>query len=1397
MSRLRCWAVIVPLILSASCGAPRPATTDPAAACTEDRLAECEAALIVASDDEMAPLIAAYAAARHEPAYDALWQALRRDSDRALLVGEIAGAPETLPRVPLPPPPVQVSLDDLLLALGRAAGRSHLIVAEGAAIRQLFPTDPLASAALGLPPVVAGDPRRVAADVALAAQLEDVFAKASDFDYVGAARGGDELSRMLESRGREDEAALRARYALSLLGSSGIALTVAEEDSADDAETASEDDADGGFARKSTPYASLLALILSTDDRAAAYDRHAPAIAPALTPERATALERMWGHEDGCGAPFVPPLATLDDLLFAAPFVRALDRDAAPGQAPARGKLPLQDWLPRYDELVELVASHGLAYSHASLLVEERGTVRGLSPEGTASYTKVTTLVSAHMEALGKLAAAEPARFQTLGAVNLAYLPGVLGDRALNEAVTRLAQRSVALKISAANEADTLWEAVITAFAIGMGYPPSLQGPHFTALRQGLANKLAGGLIRRGGWSVAALAAGNAGLGALLGDADALAAAAPQVAAALRADAGSFPGVARLVTSAIRYAELAGTGALDADVSNTNMFPESRGRARAALEEAVVGLASEGPASPPEQAYAQLIAGMADELIVAGLADVTGSDEEKVSCDGDDSVGPALRDAFDRLQRKRRALLDHAAHRSKDPGPWLRRARLLALALSDGLDLLDQRDGRLAFRIPTEEARQTVRRALEGWAEEAGIDVATSLYLVGRGAVGGSKASSAMVDDGLRALRGLAEMFDSGGAGLFATLAALGAKTGRDGDDLSGLLTAAASGAYAAEAMDQGDLLLMLHLGVALMSSAPVDDAAVELATARRRPVRLPLLLYGRVAHDGADPEPIVTAMREAASGGCAPPDPRTMIAARRAIHGFKRGERQAALESLERILADAERDGLTVPRQVFRYQQLQGDKIFKVEQSISLGEHLLTASGSFEVGLGLQTRPRYGSEFDVELAPTGTRDAQAEAARYYAHLAGVAAVYAFAAGEREIAVRHATRAVGAWVNGVKLGADRVPAGSETVSWARDATATLAVAAQQAADAGEPMLAGDLWTLAQAALGRGAEDATVDETLDPLPPHLRGIPEVASLAKRARAQLETVAAKLDCTTRKGDVADFQRVGCERYPTAIALRITDALPYLPRLQGRAAIGRPGCATWVALDDFLAAYDAGRYEPDKLNRVVEVAVGAGRHHVAATVLTRQRVPQHCNPDLVRHARVLSKRHDLGVHLRTDLLSVATNCSAPSDLADDLAALDALTRRHADPSRGFEVLLFAARLAAEKDIWRPLYSMTRREGFIDRWQALNPELATAALLLHHAAAISLGEPLGAEDTLPYYRLICTTFPSPRRGPICNAVALLRGGGPADDKKRVAKETVTQFVTDALQGAPQRPPP
>ncbi len=49
MSRLRRWAVMVPLIISAACGAPRPVVGDPAADCTEDTLEACEKALLAAA----------------------------------------------------------------------------------------------------------------------------------------------------------------------------------------------------------------------------------------------------------------------------------------------------------------------------------------------------------------------------------------------------------------------------------------------------------------------------------------------------------------------------------------------------------------------------------------------------------------------------------------------------------------------------------------------------------------------------------------------------------------------------------------------------------------------------------------------------------------------------------------------------------------------------------------------------------------------------------------------------------------------------------------------------------------------------------------------------------------------------------------------------------------------------------------------------------------------------------------------------------------------------------------------------------------------------------------------------------------------------------------------------
>jgi hypothetical protein len=1392
-SMLALWFVI---LLAVACTKPPSVVSAPGEVdCTADALDQCEAALLNAPVEQVESLVTRYAAAREMPAYLNLWGILGAAKGQPILLAAQEDAIDGIERAVLPPPPLHVSLDALVLALARAAGRPHVLVRDEAGMRQLFPDDRLAARLGSLAPIVAATPERAVADVSLAAALRTSVDRARVFDYVGAAEEAEALRRQLDGRARDDEAAMRARYALSLLDGAGIGLQDSASDE-DDGVVAAEPDEVPPFSDKTTPYAALLAVHLAGDARQASYKQFRAAIAEGLGAERIGVLDQMYGGDESCPVPFAPPMKDAGDLLFAGPMVRSLDVDAEPGKAPAAGKLALDDWLPRYDRLVGMVQERHHGWDMVALLLEQRGALAGLSGEGTTSYAKVTSLANHHVGALAALADAHPARFQTLGAVNLAYLPGVWSDGLLRNTVIKLAQKSVAQKLASSVDVTQLWEASITAFAIGMGYPPALQGPHFVSFRQALGNKLSGDFGKQGGWGISGLVAANGALGALLGDGEALASAAPAVVAALGApDAIDYPGVARLVRSAAHYGELAGTGALDPNVSNRNMFPAARKQAREALGEAVLGLSDEGPASPPEKAYASLLTTFADGVVVALIGAFTSRDTAAVQCDGQSGIGKNMRDAFDRLQRKRKDLLAHAANKSRDPSLWLRRARLLALILSDGLDVADQSGGKLGFRVADASARSRVQAALDGWTDRSGVLVASSLYLLARGGLGGGDTPTrALLDDAVTALKGLSELFGGGSGGtLFSKLATIGADAEvADGSALAAMLTTGARRAYAGRAHDHGDLLLMLALGVALSRSEPVIDDAVALAKSEKRPVALPLLLYGRGADDGADPAPILAAIRAAAlapesGGGCAPPDPAAMIASRRAIWDFKRGERESALEAIERLLGDAEDQGLTVPRQIFRFQQIQGKRIFNAEQSISLGGHLLNASGTFQVGLGLQSRERIEGKFDVRFAPTDSSTAQAEGARYYAHLAAVGAVFAFVDRKPQIGIRHAARAVGAWANGVRLGTSRVPATGRTAEWAGDAAATIAIAAQLAADARQPMLAGDLWTLAKASLGPSADDDAVAATLESLPPHLRGIPEVQSVVKRAGKRLRTVAHDLTCTQDEGEVADHERVGCATYPTALGLRIADALPYLPRLKSGAEIGRPDCRPWRVLDDFLGPADEGRYEPDKFTAAVTVLRERGLHHTAATLLARQRLPKHCTPDIVGQARSLAQRKELGLYLRADLLGVAANCSPPGDVAGDLAGLDELTERLADPTRNFSVLIFASRLAVA-DSWRPLLEMSRRQGFVRRWQRLNPDLATAALLLHHAAAIGAGEDLDLKRTLPYYRLLCTTFPSKERGAFCNAITLLRGKAPAADKRGVAKEAVKRFVDQAL---------
>lgn len=1370
-------AVVWTVLLVLSCTPPARPKLDPKVHDCVDA-ASCERALLGAEPKALPRLLASYVAATGAEGWRALHTALTR-TEKVPFVGSGTGHIEGVAQLPLPPKTTAVSRAQLLLAIARAAKHPHVLLSENGKRRQLFPLDALAPHMLGLEAVVGFDVSTLPTELALARDTRLALVHAAKFDYVAAAAAADRLREHLSGLPTENEGGMRARFALWLLDSAGIAL---------EAETplarATPPDA------LTTPYAELLAVQLARPDHAAAWAARSRRIISGLSAERVRALTQLYAPDDACPAPFAPPIEHTSDVAFAGLFALSLDETAGPGEAPAEGKLGMEAWLERYDALVRHVEASGSAWAALSSLLRQRGELFGLTAEGTAAYKRVTDMALAHVAGLQKLAAAAPTRFPTLGVVTLVYQPGVLSDARLRPAVAKLVQQSVELKIARATTPGALFNAALAAFAAGMSFPTKLQNAQFEGLSRSLEHKLASSFGAAPGWDMAALHLANGALGHLFGNPDALATGADRIVISLSKGVAQ-PSLARLVTAAASYAKLP-AAALDATVQNPAMFTASRKRARAALGKALGGLADAGPRSAPDKQLHQELADLTDTLVAAVASYVNRQSAPR--CEGQSAISDdsPLRAVFDRLRKKRKAMLaGHAM--SKGDAAWTRRARLLALLASDLIDYLDQRDGKLELTIDAQRAARIVDEALSGWLDHAGAELGSGMYLLARGAVdpdGGRVA----IDGTVRALSALGSLFAKQDGSLFATLAKLGRDVGSEGaEDVGALIERYARRAYGTSSEHHGDLLLTVRLAAAVIRDEPVAQSAIDLAKAHGRPVYLPLLMYGPASATRS--ARLAEAMRTATASGCNPPDPEAVLAVDAAIANFLRGERDAALRALGQVLDDAEARGLAVPRQVFRFEQRDGKKVFNAEQSVSFGNRLLRGGSAFELGLGFQSREAHDGRMLTRFADPSTRAAAEESARYYAHAALVQATYAFVMGRQADATRAARRAIGVWIGGARLGERRIFVGDDTATWSRDATATLVVAGQLAADAGLIFLASDLWTLAKSGLDATASDRAVAAILHPLPDHLAGIDELAPVVKRADDNLTVLARKLQCTDKQGDLAAFVRVPCARYPTALALRAADALDVLPRL--KKAGGQPArCDAWGKLDRFLAAADQGRYEPKRLIAALDALTERDLHHDAASLLTRHRHPDHCNPRLVESARKLAAQKTLGMHLRADLLSIATNCAPATEVEADLLALDAVTQQHALPTRNFEALLFATRLALKDNVWAPLAKMSGREHFIRRYNALGPDFGTAALLVHHAAAIGAGNTIDMTATLPFYRLLCTTFPPKERSAMCHAISVMRGGGTAADKKRTAARALADFLQRGAR-AMARPPP
>ncbi|EYF01514.1 Hypothetical protein CAP_8075 [Chondromyces apiculatus DSM 436] len=1310
------------------------------------------------------------------------------------------------------PAPEAIDADVLLLALGGAAGRDLLVHVRGQEVHQLFPRDPLAPFLAGLRPVAKGEASlaHLQSDAAIAAHLRRAFDAAGAFRYVEAARAADDLTAAIASRDPLSEPVLRGRYALHLFAHAGVSLEST-------AQTPAPNPPEPEPTPTDTAYGDLLRVQLAQDGYAAWRARSA-SILRGIPADRRDALTNLLAQPRGCAEPLVPPMEDARDLVFAWRLAGALAPLSATGKASANaketsppGKLPIKAWLPRYEAMVRATESARTMWSHAPSLLTQRGDSQGLSLSGTPLYRRVTELGLAHIAALKTLAAAEPTRFRALSQITLAYAPGVFRDDPLHEAVVDLSRTSMQRSLAAATSAREVWSSLFTGLVAGTSYPPAVQGPHYLALQGAFTAKLRGDLLQQTGWEVAGLYAADAVYRLFTDQGLDLSFSSEQLARTLTdASALPYPGLGQLATSLGRYIALGVEKKLDPDLTDVARFPAERRKAREALRRALAGLADE----PAPAGLLEDLTTLADGLIAVAstrLAHKPAATPDTCTAD-EDGASPAVRRALAKLGDVRRRIFLAPRYKEGD-GAWVVRARMLVTVLSDGMDLmtpaprggagiLGQKNGPTArFTLPRAEAEAAIEAGMKGWEERDLADALSSAYTLTRRLFEAQSAEQFTQENGGRMRQTLTAVYRifrddtadaSAGVALLDALAALPSE-GR-AVDLRELLLGYARAFAAQGKKDQADFWLLSTLFSSALTNRPFEPALQQAEQSGSRTAwTLRYLAEVSKSKTGQSPDPAAYAagMRAATDDTCTRADPEPLLSVMAAARDFARGRKTEARAALEQVLTQAEAQGLPVPMMTYRYEEKTTTRLFTLNFNISYGGGVLQSPSSFQLGLGVRTPAEPSGAMIVALAPDGGDGGTDATARYYIQVASLAAAYHYLDGDRDQGARAARRAINALTFGLRLGQSTLSR-QDLTTWGKDALATLAVDAQLAAEAGQPLLAGDLWTVVRSLLPQDASDDAITEILTTPAFGLSPVAGIEPLLARTRRSLDTLADPLPCTRKKVEFGAYEEPTCDAYPLALSLRAADALKKLPHLHRAGSAGR--CGTLHKLDTFLTSAEGGTYDPDAFTQAVEALRADGLLYDAAVLLTRQRQEGHCNPVLISAARAFGRAPALGPSLRADALSVAVNCTSASlnDAAvDDLLTLHAETRLLPDLNRNLRIVLTIADLAMQTKRWDLLTRLTAEPDFVEQWMRVSPQAATIALLLTQVAATvalqGTTAPASTASTASY-DLLCQTFPPGDRAALCADIAALRTV-PGRPPSGLAPEQRHRRAEDALR--------
>lgn len=1387
-----------------------PKNSSSADVCEPRALGTCEQSILtmVREGRDAHGAIDAYVAARGaaDP-WSVVWKHLRAagDAKQPLLMSEggdfwAGRAPSkvTAAKVDPLPSPASTSVDLLLAAMGEAAGVDVIVRARKPSalvnrespppeVTQIFPKDPLAPFMAGLPPVVRSDDAltRLAADLELAAAIRTAVEHASAFRYLDAAREAEHIEGMMRSRDTNAEPTLRARYLLSLLAGAGIAFEASPEPT-----PALDDDPTLPSALYTTPYGDLLRVRAVKDERAA-FRAVGERIVAALPEDKRAAMRALYAPAESCLEVSIDSFDAPDDLFLAYWVGRRLAPSLAKTGSGKAAGLELTAWLPRYEALVRNVDEARTTWAHAFALAQERGELGGISFATTPTHKRVDSLVAAHLAGLSQIVQTHPERTRLMSIVTLAYARGIIGAPKLRDALVDLLRRAVETRIDRAPDVSTLFEASLAGVLAATAYPPAIQSPVYGGLFSAYHDKLRRDFSGRTGWGVAGLFAADAAAGFLTGNSPDLGPVANEISRALADPALPERPLGRLVAASARYLALGIDSQLDPDAVDSARWPAPRKAARDALREAVAGLTD--PSSPVSAALLDDVTMLGDQTMtaLAAILQDKPSSSGPVCANSGAGPNPAVRRVLARIGDLRRKILANPS--LSKGGASVSRLRFAVTLMSDITDIASRKkkEDSVAFTITDADAERTLTEALSTWNERAIADVVGSSYGLARRWLGGFPSKGTVgsdIDRARKLLSSLATFFRDENTGtsvtLFDALARASSsrtETGPGDPPVELLLVDYARTLRALGKPDQADLCLIGAMVMSVVSERPIRDEAIAAAEAASSDLTWTLRFAREVfrTRKGLPPDPTAYAkgMRDAVVRSCEDPAiADQVVGVMDAIRLASAGERTKARQRLEEFLTKIEAEGFTLPRMEYKYEEKTVSKVFSSSLEVSLGAGFVEGSSRFQVGLAVRSPGQPEGSFVARLMPHDS-ERDGEMVRYYVHVGSVAALLHFLDGDPERGATTAARVIDAAFFGLRLGG-RALGTVDPKTTAADARGVLAVVAVLAADAGKPLLAGDLWSLVRATLAPDTDDKAIEDVFGNLPIALAAVASVKPPLERAKRGLRVVAEPLACTQAKVELGGFEAPACDEYPNALALRAGGALNKLPHLRRDPA--KPCAASLSTLDTFLVGVEKGGYDPDAFTRAVGEAVTAGRSYDAAVLLARQRQPTHCNQNLVTAARAIGRSPAVGRSLRADVLSVAVNCSLLDDATlADISLVDADTNQLADRGRNLALLAFAAELGVARDRWDVLGRLAKNPTFVSRWLDTNPKAAMFAAVLARAASILAKEPSAAEAAASVVDLFCVKLPRVDDA-ACEAVAAMERAAGSAEAERIAKDSV-----------------